>query len=187
MQFADAPPEHPLPPWAGAGFVHVRVLVPPPQLAEHELQPDQPPWTGHGWVLQLAEDPPEQSLPAHARAGLSHARCHVPPPHEAGHASFVLILRSCRSARRWLSGGLYEPQAPHWPCTLPHAADCDAPPVHALPWHDGAGLLQLRVRVFEHPLQPVQPAQPLHCPCTVGQCGWCECGLWSWGLWLCGL
>ena len=46
LQLAELPPEHWLPPWAGAGFVHVRVFVPPPHPTEHEVQPVQPPLHG---------------------------------------------------------------------------------------------------------------------------------------------
>jgi len=46
------------PPLAGAGFVHVLVLVrvPTPQLAEHEdheVKGVYPPFTGQAWVLQV--------------------------------------------------------------------------------------------------------------------------------------
>jgi hypothetical protein len=46
-------PSHAAPPLAGAGLVHVRVCVPPPQATLHADQSLQPPFTAQAAVLQV--------------------------------------------------------------------------------------------------------------------------------------
>ena len=71
------------------------------------------------------------AAPPHFGVGLLHVLVFVPPPQ--------LFEQS--------------PQLLHPPLRVPHAADCEPPPAHAMPWQLGLGLSQLRVRVFEHALQ----------------------------------
>jgi len=92
---SEASPTQTVPPFSGAGDVHVLVFdwVPAPQETEQDaqaLQSVQPPLTGQGLVLQASCSVPEpwQFAPPFAGAGLLHVleRDLVPPPQEAEQA-----------------------------------------------------------------------------------------------------
>lgn len=139
-------PAHDWPPHAGAGLVHVRVCVPvsPQAVAEHSLQPDQPPLMG---VLPVheREDTPTHALPPHPGDGMLHVRVCVPLAPQA-------------LAEQAPQGDQPPPMG-----SLP-VQDRNDGPAQALPPQAGKGLLHVRVceplepqEFAEQTLHPVQP------------------------------
>ena len=132
-----ASPAHWLPPWAGVGLLHVRVLcwVPEPQdllQASGGPQSLQPPSTGQSLVLQawFSEVAPAHSLPPWAGLGLLHVRvlCCVPVPQD--------LLQAF--------GGPQSLQPPSTGQSLVlHASLSVASPAHWLPPLAGVGLLHV--------------------------------------------
>ena len=185
---------HALPPQLGSGFVHARVLVPPPQGAEHEPQAPHWPWT----VPQerVSEPPPAQPAPPQLGAGLSQLRARVcwhvvqavyaphndQPPFTAQHCVLHAWEAGPEHAAPLCCGaGLLQrrvcvplphgfeqsPQSLHPPATGhgPAAQACVLLPGHALPPRAGAGFVHVRVCT---PLPHVaeQPPKALQPPCT---------------------
>lgn len=56
LQFSELGPEHSAPPSAGAGHLHSRVRVPPPQGSEQGPQSHQPPLVGVGRTSYIFEE-----------------------------------------------------------------------------------------------------------------------------------
>ena len=87
-----AAPLHVAPEPTGAGFVHERVWVPPPQVAEHADHADHPPFVAVGHVvgaLQICDAAPMQAAPPLLGDGFVHVRVCTPLPHAAEHADQV--------------------------------------------------------------------------------------------------
>ena len=86
-----------LPPWAGGGLMHERLLMsfPPPQVRVHDSNPLHslyPPWMGQGNVLHnctsVSGPRLEQSFPPCLGTGLLHCRVRVclPTLHDLVHS-----------------------------------------------------------------------------------------------------
>lgn len=129
------------PPHAGAGLLQVRVCVPvsPQAVAEHSLQPDQPPSMGV-LPVQEREDAPMHALPPHPGDGMLHVRVCVPLAPQA------LAEQELQGDQPPLTGAL--------PVQDRNDGPAQAPP------QAGEGLLHVRVCV---PLEPQEFAeQTLH-------------------------
>ena len=88
-------------------------------------------------------------LPPQLGAGSVHDRVHVPPPQVAGHG---------------------DPHALHPPGVDPQATGSSAAPfVQLATPQDGAGLLQVLVRVLLHKVHAPKVLHALHTPGSTGQ------------------
>jgi hypothetical protein len=145
-----------LPPLAGNGLVHVRVWVsvPSPHVTVHVplTQSDQPPSTGHAFVVQATcwASEPMQALPPLAGNGLVHVRVwvSVPSPHVTVH---VPLTQSDQPPSTGPNGQDSVLQATCWA----------SGPVHVAPPWAGAGLVHVRVWVSVPP-----PHVAVHVPLT---------------------
>ena len=137
LQACDDAPEQLAPPLAGAGLVQVRVCVPGPQLAEqlpHPLHPPSP-GTAPAPLLQACDDAPEQLAPPLAGAGLVQVRVWVPGP----------------QLTEQLPHPLHPPLTGQ--AAVLQLCDSVADPLQLAPPLAGAGLVQVRLRVWVPPPQ----------------------------------
>lgn len=86
LQACDEAPTQFAPPLEGAGFVQVRVSVPPPHATEHAPNALHPPSVGQLCKLHGCEEAPMQYAPPLEGGGLVQVRVWMPTPQVEEHA-----------------------------------------------------------------------------------------------------